>query len=106
MGLCLSGHRKAGGDVTVMAPGFAQNLFLLSPALHWAVLINTNDWYGCEELKSRRYGRVLIVTNFVTRIRRRRADVQPSFSHQPLGTTLHTLQRTPVSPGFREISKS
>ena len=37
------------GDVTVMAPGFAQNLFLLSPALHWAVLINTNAWYGCEE---------------------------------------------------------
>ena len=89
-----------------MAPGFAQNLFLLSPATHWAVLINTNAWYGCEELNSRRYGRVLIVTNFVTRVRRRRADVQPSFSHQPLGTTLHTLQRTPVSPGFREISKS
>ena len=36
-------------DVTVMAPGFAQNLLLLSPVMHWGVLINTNAWYGCEE---------------------------------------------------------
>ena len=43
---------QLGGNVAVMAPAFAQNLFLLSPALHWAVLINTNAWYGCEELKS------------------------------------------------------
>ena len=32
-----------------MAPGFAQNLLLLSPVMHWGVLINTNDGYGCEE---------------------------------------------------------
>ena len=36
-------------NVTVMAPAFAQNLLLLSPVMHWAVLINTNAWYGCEE---------------------------------------------------------
>ena len=32
-----------------MAPGFAQGLLLLSPVMHWAVLINTNARYGCEE---------------------------------------------------------
>ena len=32
-----------------MAPGFAQTLLLLSPVMHWAVLINTNGGYGCEE---------------------------------------------------------
>ena len=37
------------GNVTVMAPAFAQNLLLLSPVMHWAVLINTNAWYGCED---------------------------------------------------------
>ena len=37
------------GDVTVMAPRIALNLLLLSPVMHWAVLINTNAWYGCEE---------------------------------------------------------
>ena len=29
-------------DVTVMAPGFALALLLLSPVMHWGVLINTN----------------------------------------------------------------
>ena len=53
-------------DVTVMVPGFALTLFLLSPALHWAVLINTNGWYGCEELKSAGYTRVRNATNFAT----------------------------------------
>ena len=71
------------GNVTVMVPGFAHNLFLLSPALHWAVLINTNAWYGCEELKSRRYGRVRNATNFATRLRSGRADVQPPFRCEP-----------------------
>ena len=56
--------RLVEGDVTVMVPGFAQTLFLLSPALHWAVLINTNAWYGCEELKSRRLKRVCNAKNF------------------------------------------
>lgn len=32
-----------------MGPGFAQNLWLLNPAMHWAVLINTYAWYGCAE---------------------------------------------------------
>ena len=36
-------------NVAVMAPGFAQTLLLLSPVMHWAVLINTNGGYGCEE---------------------------------------------------------
>ena len=57
-----------GIDVTVMAPRFAQNLFLLSPAFfHWAVLINTNAWYGCEELKSRSILRDVDATNFADR---------------------------------------
>ena len=37
------------GDVTVMAPAFALGLLLLSPVIHWGVLINTNGGYGCEE---------------------------------------------------------
>ena len=37
------------GDVTVMVPRVAHNLLLLSPVVHWGVLINTNAWYGCEE---------------------------------------------------------
>ena len=37
------------GNVTVMAPAFAQNLLLLSPVMHWGVLINTNGGYGCED---------------------------------------------------------
>ena len=36
-------------DVTVMAPAFALTLLLLSPVMHWGVLINTNGGYGCEE---------------------------------------------------------
>ena len=32
-----------------MVPRVAQTLLLLSPVMHWAVLINTNAWYGCEE---------------------------------------------------------
>ena len=33
-------------NVTVMVPGLHINLFLLSPVMQWAVLINTNAWYG------------------------------------------------------------
>ena len=36
-------------NVTVMVAGFAQDLLLLSPVMHWGVLINTNGGYGCEE---------------------------------------------------------
>ena len=32
-----------------MVPRVAQTLLLLSPVMHWAVLINTNAWYGCED---------------------------------------------------------
>ena len=33
-------------NVTVMAPKVPQTLLLLSPVMHWGVLINTNAWYG------------------------------------------------------------
>ena len=62
-----------------MVPGFARALFLLSPALHWAVLINTNAWYGCEELNSRSTKRVFDATNFAMHLRRRRLSVQLFF---------------------------
>ena len=53
--------------------------FPSSPVMQWAVLINTNAWYGCEELKSRSRGRVGNATNFVNRRRSRRAYVQGTF---------------------------
>ena len=37
------------GNVAVMVPRIALNLLLLSPVMHWAVLIDTNARYGCEE---------------------------------------------------------
>ena len=37
-----------GDDTTRFALHVALSL-LLSPVMHWAVLINTNAWYGCEE---------------------------------------------------------
>ena len=49
-------------NVTVKAAGFALALFLLSLASNREVLINTNGWYGCEEPKSRRYGRITDAT--------------------------------------------
>ena len=82
------------GDVTVMVPGLAQDLFLLSPAVHWAELINTNGWYGCEELKSRRLPRVFNATNFATRLRRRRANIQPFF---------HTSHQAPSFTAFKGL---
>ena len=42
-------------------------------------LINTNGWYGCEELKSRRYGRVIDATNFASRLRSRRRTCERTF---------------------------
>ena len=42
-------HSPPLANVTVMVPGFAMNLFLLSPVMHWAVLINTNAWYWCDD---------------------------------------------------------
>ena len=97
---------KVTADVTVMVPGFGRDLFLLSPALHWAVLINTNGWYGCEELKSRRYKRVRIATNFASRLRSHRTDSEPPFTPNKPGIPLHSFHRSLVPPGFREISKS
>ena len=45
----------------------------------WAVLINTNGWYGCEELKSRSTKRVRNATNFATGLRSGRSKVQRPF---------------------------
>ena len=54
-------------------------LHSLSPATHWAVLINTNGCHGCEELNSRSAKRVRNATNFATRLRSARADIQRPF---------------------------
>ena len=89
-----------------MAPGFALNLFLLSPALHWAVLINTNGWYGCEELKSRRYSQVRNATNFASRLRGSQADVQPACRCEQKAPLLTAFKDLIVQTGFRAISKS
>ena len=48
---------------------FAESLLLLSPASHSDGIINTNGWYGYEELKSGWYMRYLHVTNFERRLR-------------------------------------
>ena len=93
-----TGHRTIyeTGDVTVMVPGFATNLFLLSTAMHWAVLINTNAWHGCEELKSRRYKRLRIATNIATRIRSRRAGSEPPFTPYKPAIYLFTAITDPL----------
>ena len=64
------------GDVTLKSMSFSERVFLLSPATHWAVLINTNGCHGCEELNSRSAKRVRNATNFATRLRSARADIQ------------------------------
>ena len=85
---------------------FAESLFLLSPATHWAVLINTNGWHGCEELKSRSVQRVLDATNFADRKRSSRVGAEGPFTPQKRITALHSLQISLDTPGYREISKS
>ena len=94
------------GDLRLRVRTFAEGLLLLSPASHWAVLINTNGWYGYEELKSGWYMRYLHITNFERRLRTLRALAEPLFTAQLPGTSLHSLQRSHVLAGFREISKS
>ena len=61
---------------------FAEVVLLLSPVMYWAVLINTNGWYGYEELKSGWYMRYLHVTNFERRLRTLRALAEPLFTAQ------------------------
>ena len=78
----LSGKARRGdssGDVTLKGTSFSERVFLLSPATHWAVLINTNGCHGCEELNSRSAKRVRNATNFATRLRSARADIQRPF---------------------------
>ena len=73
---------KDAGDVTLKGTSFSERVFLLSPATHWAVLINTNGCHGCEELNSRSAKRVRNATNFATRLRSARADAQRPFRCQ------------------------
>ena len=61
-------------DVTLKGVMFAETLLLLSLASHWAVLLNTNGWYGCEELNSSCPKRVRNAENFATRLHSSRAD--------------------------------
>ena len=89
-----------------MVPAKRMNLFLLSTAVHWAVLIKPNGWYGCEELKSRSIQRVLDATNFADRKRSSRVGAEGPFTLQKHITALHSLQISQDTPGFREISKS
>ena len=65
---------KPQADVTLKGFMFAETLLLLSLASHWAVLLNTNGWYGCEELNSSCPKRVRNAENFATRLRSSRAD--------------------------------
>ena len=94
------------GDPRLRVRTFAERVLLLSPASHWAVLINTNGWCGCEELKSGLAMRYLHVANFERRLRTLQADAEPLFTAQLPGPSLHSLQRAHGQAGFREISKS
>ena len=47
--MCGRFSKQQMANVTVMVAGFAQDLLLLSPVMHWGVLINTNGGHGCEE---------------------------------------------------------
>ena len=98
------GFREADSRLRVCT--FAEVVLLLSPVMYWAVLINTNGWYGYEELRSGWYMRYLHVTNFERRLRTLRALAEPLFTAQLPGPSLHSLQRSNVLAGFGEISKS
>ena len=95
------------GDVTLKGMSFSERVFLLSPATHWVVLINTNGCHGCEELNSRSAKRVRNATNFATRLRSARADIQRPFrgvKNAPFFIAFKDLLA--LLDLFREISKS
>ena len=93
-------------DPRLKGTSFSERLLLLSPVMHWGVLINTNGWYGYEELKSACPTRVLNATNFATRLCSSHADLESPFTHQKPNPSPHNLQRSQVPAGFKEISKS
>ena len=90
--------------VTMMVPGFAVNLLLLSSATHPAVLIITSGWHGYGELKSGFYKRVLDATNFVTRLRSRRGGGGGSVHTTQASIAPQGLQSSSVESACREIS--
>ena len=81
-------------DVTLKGTRFAEGVLLLSPASHWAVLINTNGWYGCEELKFACYTRVRNATNFAT---------CPKSSGLTLRVHSHPTKLTPCLIAFKDL---
>ena len=93
-------------DSRLRPPTSADTLFLLSTATHWAVLINTNCWYGCKELKSRSHGQTGHATNFERLITYASSGCRASIHTNTPDITLRSLHQFLVTPGFREISKS
>ena len=77
--MCAADFSVREGDVRLKGTSISERVFLLSPATHWAVLINTNGCHGCKELNSRSPKRVRNATNFATRLRSGRADIQRPF---------------------------
>ena len=90
-----------------MAPAFALTLLLLSPVMHWGVIINTNGGYGCEEGMQ-----TLISEDFAYR---KLCDTY-TYALRGSGTPIHTprvIHSTSGSPSttiyygfFEEISES
>ena len=78
----------------------------VSAALHWAVLINTNGWYGCEELNSRSTKQVNDAKNFASPRRSAHADVEDLFTPQKASVLLYSFLKSPGTPGISKISKS
>ena len=72
-----------------MAPGFALALLLLSPVMHWGVLINTNAWYGCEE-------GILTLTMEV--FAPRKLCYAYTYASRGSGAFVHTHQKSFISP--------
>ena len=69
-------------DLRLRVRTFAEGVLLLSPASHWAVLINTNGWYGYEELKSDWYMRYLFTSQTLSAVYVR-FERSPNLCSQP-----------------------
>ena len=81
-------------DVRLKGTSFSEGLLLLSPVMHWGVLINTNGWYGCEELKSACSTRVRNATNFATCLKS---------SALTLRVHSHSTNLTPFLIAFKDL---
>ena len=101
--MLLESVQKADSRLRVCT--FAEVVLLLSPVMYWAVLINTNGWYGYEELRSGWYMRYLHVTNFERRLRTLRALAEPLFTAQLPDPSLHSLQRSNVLADLERSQK-